>query len=157
MKNFLFFLLSLMMTTLAYGGDNFPVPRFVSLKPNEVNARVGPGSNYPVEWVYLKAGLPVEVIVEFDTWRKIRDIDKAEGWVHQSMLSPKRHTIIQSPEVLMYDATSKQSAPLVRLQKGVVLDLLKCQDAWCQVRIYDFKGWIEKSALWGVYPNENVK
>ncbi|OFW68205.1 MAG: hypothetical protein A2X70_05470 [Alphaproteobacteria bacterium GWC2_42_16] len=146
-----------MTTTLAYGEESPSVPRFVSLKPNEVNARVGPGPNYPVEWVYLKAGLPVEVIVEFDTWRKIRDIDKAEGWVHQSMLSSKRHAIVQNPEVLMYDAKSKQSAPLVRLQKGVILGLIKCQDTWCQTQIYDFRGWVERSALWGVYPNESIK
>src|SRR3990167_2889492 len=157
MKIFLSLFFGLVFTSLAYAGESLPTPRFVSLKPSEVNSRVGPGPNYPIEWVYLKAGLPVEVIVEFDTWRKIRDIDKAEGWVHQSMLSSKRHAIVQNPEVLMYDAKSKQSAPLVRLQKGVVLDLLKCQDSWCQARIYDFKGWIERAALWGVYPNEIIK
>src|SRR3989338_5933265 len=100
MKFFLFFLLSLMTTTLAYGAEKNSVPRFVSLKPSEVNARVGPGPNYPIEWVYLKAGLPVEVIVEFDTWRKIRDIDRAEGWVHQSMLCSKRRGIVQASETI---------------------------------------------------------
>lgn len=147
----------LLFTSLAHGAEKTSVPRFVSLKPNEVNARVGPGPNYPIEWVYLKAGLPVEVIVEFDTWRKIRDIDQAEGWVHQNMLCSKRRGIVREPEVLLHSERSKMSPSLVRLQKGVVLDLLKCQDNWCQVRIHEFKGWVEQVALWGVYPNEILK
>ncbi|MBX9785867.1 MAG: hypothetical protein K2Y08_00870 [Alphaproteobacteria bacterium] len=157
MKFICFLIFPLFFTSLANGVEKTPVPRFVSLKPNEVNARVGPGPNYPIEWVYLKAGLPVEVIVEFDTWRKIRDVDRAEGWVHQSMLCSKRRGIVQKPEILLYADKSETSPSLVRLQKGVVLDLLKCQDNWCQVRICDFKGWIEQAALWGVYPNEILK
>jgi SH3-like domain-containing protein len=157
MKFVFSFIIPMLFTSLAYGAEKSPVPRFVSLKPNEVNARVGPGPNYPIEWVYLKAGLPVEVIVEFDTWRKIRDIDRAEGWVHQSMLCSKRRAIVQDPEILLYAEKSKTSSPMVRLGKGVVLDLLKCQDNWCQVRITDFKGWVEQAALWGVYPNEALK
>lgn len=148
---FLFLLMS-----MAYGKESNPVPRFVSLRPSEVNARVGPGPNYPVEWVYLRAGLPVEVIVEFDTWRKIRDIDKAESWVHQSMLCSKRRAIVQDPEALVCGEKDKNT-PLVRLQKGVVVDLLKCQDHWCQVRASDVKGWVERTALWGVYPQEVVR
>lgn len=147
----------LLFTSLANGAEKASVPRFVSLKPNEVNARVGPGPNYPIEWVYLKAGLPVEVIVEFDTWRKIRDIDQGEGWVHQNMLCSKRRGIVKEQEVLLHSERSKMSPSLVRLQKGVVLDLLKCQDNWCQVRIHDFKGWVEQVALWGVYPTETLK
>ena len=133
-----------------------PIPRFVSLRPNEVNARVGPGPNYPVEWIYLKAGLPVEIIAEFDNWRKIRDLDGSEGWVHQSMLCSKRHGIIKGREVLMYGERDIKSQPLVRLDQGVVVDLLKCHEDWCQVRIYDFKGWVQRSFLWGVYPQEVV-
>lgn len=157
MKFIFSLVIPLLFTSLAYGAEKNSVPRFVSLKPSEVNARVGPGPNYPIEWVYLKAGLPVEVIVEFDTWRKIRDIDKAEGWVHQSMLCSKRRGIVQASETILYSEKSKTSSPMVRLGKGVVLDLLKCQDNWCQVRITDFKGWVEQTTLWGVYPNETLK
>lgn len=157
MKFIFSLVLPLLFTSSAYGAEKNSVPRFVSLKPNEVNARVGPGPNYPIEWVYLKAGLPVEVIVEFDTWRKIRDIDRAEGWVHQSMLCSKRRGIVQASETILYSEKSKTSSPMVRLGKGVVLDLLKCQHNWCQVRVTDFKGWVEQAALWGVYPNETLK
>lgn len=154
MKAYFYIPLFFFAISFAFGAEKNPVPRFVSLRPNEVNARVGPGPDYPVEWIYLKAGFPVEVIAEFDTWRKIRDVQGAQSWVHQSMLSPKRHALIQNGEALMYANESNSSMPLVRLQPGVIVELMKCRGDWCQVRIFDFKGWIQRAFLWGLYPQE---
>ncbi len=81
-------------TTL--GASGLPVPRFVSLKPARVNLRVGPGRDYAVSWLFMKSGLPVEIIQEYDNWRRIRDADGTEGWVYQSLLSGKR-TAITAP------------------------------------------------------------
>jgi SH3-like domain-containing protein len=156
MKSFFYIPLFFFISFSVSRADRNLLPRFVSLKPNEVNSRVGPGPDYPIEWIYLKAGLPVEVIAEFDTWRKVRDVDRAEGWVHQSMLCSKRSGIIQGDEVLMYGEEDPKSQPVVRLQHGVVVDLLKCHEEWCQVRIYDFRGWVQRSSLWGVYPQEII-
>ncbi len=156
MKLYFHSLLFFFIFSSALEAEKNPLPRFVSLRPSEVNLRVGPGPDYPVEWVYLKAGFPIEVIAEFDTWRKIRDVDRTEGWVHQSMLSSKRNAIIQGNDVLMYGEEDTNSQPLVGLQHGVIVDLLKCRGEWCQVRIFDFKGWIQRSSLWGVYPQEKV-
>lgn len=136
--------------------DKLPLPRFVSLKSNEINARVGPGPNYPVDWVYVKASLPVEIIAEFDNWRKIRDKEGIEGWVHQSMLSSKRYGIIQGAETLIYAAENVESQPLVRLEPGVLVEILKCRGEWCQVRIFDFKGWVQRPFVWGIYPQETI-
>ncbi|MBS0272422.1 MAG: hypothetical protein JSR85_07240 [Proteobacteria bacterium] len=157
MKIFIYISLSCLWISPVYGADKNPLPRFASLRSNEVNARVGPGPGYPIEWVYLKAGLPVEVLVEFDTWRKIRDVDGAEGWVHQSMLCSKRHVIVRGDETLMYQDADAQSQPLIRIGHGVVGDLIKCQEKWCQVRIQNFKGWMSRVSLWGVYSEENLK
>ncbi|HUX80687.1 MAG TPA: SH3 domain-containing protein [Alphaproteobacteria bacterium] len=156
MKFYFYVPLFLLIFSSLLGAEKNPLPRFVSLRPNEVNSRVGPGPDYPIEWIYLKAGLPVEVTAEFDTWRKIRDVDHAEGWVHQSMLCSKRRAIIQGEEVLMYGEEGTKNHPLVRLQHGVVVDLLKCHGDWCQVRIYDFKGWVQRASLWGIYPQETI-
>jgi len=72
------------------GPSGLPLPRFVSLKSGRVNARIGPGVNYPVDWLYLKPGLPVEITQEFENWRRVRDSDGSEGWINQSLLSGKR-------------------------------------------------------------------
>ncbi len=136
--------------------DKNPVPRFVSLRPSEVNARVGPGPEYPVKWIFVKAGLPVEVTAEFDTWRRIRDVEGSEGWVHQNMLCSKRRAVVCCPEALMYSEENAFSPPLVRLQQGVIIELTKCRGDWCRAQVGEYRGWIRREFLWGVYPQENV-
>ena len=70
--------------------SGLPIPRFVSLKSDRVNARSGPNKDQDVRWVYTHAGMPVEVTAEFENWRRIRDWEGAEGWVYHSLLSGKR-------------------------------------------------------------------
>ena len=149
-------LLSFFLAPTLLLADKNPLPRFVSLKSNEINLRVGPGADYPVEWTYVKAGLPVEIIAEFDNWRKIRDQEGGEGWVHQSMVCSKRHGITQTTNTVLYAAQDVNSQPLARLEPGVMVEILKCRDGWCQIRIAAFKGWIQRIYLWGVYPQEVI-
>ena len=46
------------------GQTGLPLPRFVSLRASEVNLRAGPGIRYPIQWVYQRRNMPVEVIEE---------------------------------------------------------------------------------------------
>lgn len=135
---------------------NLPIPRFVSLRSDEVNLRAGPGTMYPVEWVYLRRGLPVEVIAEFDVWRRIRDRQNTVGWVHQSMLDGKRTAlIVGSDRELLRDAAD--SAPTVaRLAPGVIARLLECDGLWCRVEADGYRGWLRRDEFWGSYPKETV-
>src|SRR6267142_2138473 len=75
-------------------GSGLPIPRFASLRPDEANVRTGPGPRYPIDWVFKRKGMPVEIVAEYDNGRKIRDWQGASGWVHQSLLSGKRGFII---------------------------------------------------------------
>jgi SH3-like domain-containing protein len=70
--------------------SGLPLPRFATTRSEPINVRVGPGQKYDIAWTYLKAGVPVEIIQEFDTWRKIRDVDGTEGWIHQNLLTGTR-------------------------------------------------------------------
>src|SRR5438876_886029 len=74
---------------------NLPVPRFVSLRSEQVNVRTGPGERYPIEWVFTRRDLPVEIVAEFENWRKIRDSEGSEGWVHQRMLAGRRSVLVR--------------------------------------------------------------
>ncbi|HEC14175.1 MAG TPA: hypothetical protein ENI72_00310, partial [Rhodospirillales bacterium] len=91
---FVVLLLSLQAATAVEKGSGLPLPRFVSLRVNEVNMRTGPGVQYPIEWVYSRQYLPMEVIAEYSTWRKVRDWQGGQGWVHQSMLGGRRSFIV---------------------------------------------------------------
>ena len=130
------------------------LPRFVTLRADKVNMRTGPGVRYPIEWVYERRSLPVEVIAEFDTWRKVRDRQGTEGWVHQSMLSGQRGVVITGA-VRSMRRRAERSAPAVALaQPGVLGQLLECRKDWCAIKIAGFKGWVHKTEFWGAYPGE---
>jgi SH3-like domain-containing protein len=138
--------------------SGLPVPRFVSLRSDEVNLRTGPGLNYPIEWVYQRRGLPVEVIDEFDTWRQIRDFEGTEGWVHQSMIDGQRTFLITNevqPIVMTPEEHAKSAA---RLQKGVVGEIQECEaSGWCLVSVKGYRGWIKHSDFWGSLDGETFE
>src|SRR5215475_14639412 len=110
---------------------NLPIPRFVSLRSSEVNLRTGPGTMYPVDWVYVRRDLPVEIIAEFDVWRKIRDWQGTVGWVHQSMLDGRRMARITGAERELRSEPAEAASIVARLAPGVIGRLLECAASWC--------------------------
>ncbi len=142
---------------LPEGAQPLPVPRFVTLAPDEVNLRTGPGIRYPIRLVIRKQGLPVEVIREFDVWRQVRDRDGDEGWVHKSMLSGRRSVIIKDATQVLLRRADAESRPVVRLESGVIASLDKCEADWCRLSVGGYDGWIKRDVVWGVYPDEQFK
>jgi SH3-like domain-containing protein len=133
-----------------------PLPRFVSLDANDVNMRAGPGTEYPILWQYHRKGLPVEIIQEFDTWRRIRDRDGAIGWVQANLLSGKRTAqVINQQQVLMSEPSG--GVPVAKLDPGVIGHLKECDGSLCRIDVNGYKGWLARSDLWGVYPDEKVE
>lgn len=134
--------------------SKLPIPRFVSLKSDEVNVRTGPGTRYPISWVYKRDGLPVEIIEESDNWRKVRDFEGSEGWILRSMLSGRRSVLIKGGTQALYKQPDEAAAPMLRAEPMVIGRLLECMKDWCRLQIDGRKGWMKKSALWGVYARE---
>jgi len=136
-----------------------PVPRFVSFRTDPVNLRTGPGVRYPVDWVYMRRRLPVEIIAEFETWRQIRDADGAEGWVHQSMLSGRRTGMIKGQPVALRKTNADVSDTLAMLEPGVVIDIQRCpaQGVFCRVEVSGLQGWLKREQVWGMYPQEVIE
>jgi len=140
-------------------GSGLPLPRYVSLRAAEINLRTGPGVQYPIEWVYRRQHLPIEIIAEFRTWRKVRDWQGAQGWVHQGMLSGQRYVIVTGALRTLRAEADVKSRPVAKLEKGVIVRLNNCPavSAWCQVEAGKFKGWLRKVEFWGAYPNEVLR
>ncbi|MGA7324184.1 MAG: SH3 domain-containing protein [Rhodomicrobium sp.] len=138
-----------------------PIPRFVSLKASEVNARVGPGGDYQIAWVFRRAGLPVEVLAEFENWRQVRDSDGGTGWVTAALLSARRTAII-APWVKdrrLFQLTSSRggSTAVAQIETGAIVDVMSCDGEACDVYAGRQEGWVPQKDLWGVYPGETVK
>lgn len=124
-------------------------PAFVSLKSPEVNVRVGPGKEYPVSWTFMRANLPVILVAEFNQWRKVKFIDNTEGWVHQNMISRKNTAIVTSEHTILYRYASN-SHPTAKLEKNVIVKVIKKDKDWVKAEVNKIKGWIKKEDLWGV-------
>jgi SH3-like domain-containing protein len=138
------------------GGSGLPVPRFASLRSGEVNVRSGPGARYPVEWVFLYRNMPVEITAEYEQWRKVRDWQGTEGWVHQSMLSGRRSVMIVGNERGLYEEPAPNARLLARIEDKVVARVLRCREDWCRVEVAGLRGWVNRASVWGVYEDEKV-
>jgi SH3-like domain-containing protein len=134
----------------------FPLPRFLSLDSEEVFVRTGPGQRYMIKYIYKKKGLPVEVILEYEAWRKIRDSDGDEGWVHKGLLSGKRTGLIKgSGKVPVYKKSDAGSRLIAFMEPKVMGYVPECAGAWCKFESGGYSGWIERKFIWGVYENED--
>jgi SH3-like domain-containing protein len=139
-------------------GTGLPLPRFVSLKSDNVNVRRGPGQEYDIAFTFVRAGLPVEITQEFDTWRKIRDSDGAEGWVFHSLLSGERTALVapweQGGPFPARRSSDSQAEIVLYFEPRVIAKVEECTGTWCLVSVGGRNGWIEQERLWGVYPDE---
>ena len=137
-------------------GSGLPVPRFVTLKSNEVNMRVGPGREYPLSWVYKQKNLPLKVIAEFDTWRKVIDHEGTIGWVHSQLVGLKRYALIQSRLTKLHRKPDSSSTVLAVADKGVLLELQICEPQWCRVASDLVRAYVRRDDIWGVLETETL-
>ena len=139
------------------GRTGLPLPRFVSLRAVEVNMRTGPGVRYPIDWVYKRQDLPVEIIDEHETWRRIRDWEGTIGWVHQSMLQGERNVLVTGEARTLRKLPQKVSDPVAMVEPGVIGRLEVCDLGWCEVSVEGVSGWIQRHEIYGVYPREKIE
>jgi SH3-like domain-containing protein len=145
--------------------SGLPLPRFVSLKSDRVNLRQGPGTEYPIAWVFQRVGLPVEVIREFEGWRQVRDAEGTTGWVLASALSGRRTALVlpweakggERPNVLLRDEASENARAVALIEAGVLAAIIACDGSWCRVSVGGYRGYLEQPKLWGAYPGEPIK
>ena len=131
-----------------------PLPRFASLASSRVNARAGPGVEYPIRWEYHRQYLPVLIVAESQNWRKIRDHDGDEAWVHHALLSGRRSFLVTGRIVTLLDEPHASAAPLLRAEPGVLGELDGCDETWCRVVLADRQGYLPRDGIWGIGPGE---
>jgi SH3-like domain-containing protein len=146
--------------TLASAAENelgARLPRFVSLRSDLVNLRVGPGENYPIQWVLTRKEMPVEIVREFEHWRMIRDWQGTEGWVHERMVWGKRGVVVKGGIRALHRQPDPASEVVARAEPGVFARLAECRGGWCRIEAAEITGWVQRGEVWGVYPDEVVR
>lgn len=149
------------------GASGLPLPRFVSVSVSKANMRKGPGRQYPIAWVLVRRNLPVEVVEEYEHWRKIRDRSGETGWIHKAMLGGKRTAIIVPPSknpedkdiplAPLYTQAGEDKHPALLAQAGAIGEVRECKGDWCALEFKEGKGWVRRIYLWGVYPDEKIE
>jgi SH3-like domain-containing protein len=144
-----------------------PLPRFASLKSDKVELHHGPGKEFPVAWVFRRAGLPVEITRETDTWSEVRDADGTSGWVWTTALSRRRTALVlpgsktpgqgQQEAVPLRDDDSLNASTVANVEPGVLASIIDCNGRWCRVSVGRFRGYVEQTRLWGTRQGEVIK
>ena len=131
-----------------------PIPRYVSLKAKEANARRGPSLSHKIDWIYKRENIPLEIYAEYENWRKVRDFEGFGGWVHYTLLSGIRYVLVKDELLDMRLLPSNNAQVIARVPQHNIATLDKCNIDWCRVTDDGYKGWVLKSGIWGVYENE---
>ena len=133
---------------------NLPIPRYVSLKVNEANARRGPSLSHKIDWIYKRKNMPLEIYGEYENWRRVRDFEGLGGWVHYTLLSGIRFVLVKNELLEMRLLPSIDAQVIARVPQHNIATLDKCNKSWCRISDDGYKGWVPKSGIWGVYDNE---
>ena len=135
----------------------YKIPRFVSLKSDEVNLRIGSSTNYPIILKYITKNIPVEITDEYERWRKIRDIEENEGWIYGDLLKGDRFIIIiKNNKTKIHMFSKPNGIPIGEIGESNIGKIKVCLKKWCKIQFDSHKGWMNKKNLWGIYENETI-
>jgi len=133
---------------------NLPIPRYVSMKVDEGNVRRGPSLTHRIDWVFKHKGMPLRITAEYGHWRRVEDQDGEGGWMHYSLLSGLRTVRVLPEEVMLRTKPDETAVARVKAENGAILKLGDCDTDWCQVSSGRHRGWLPKTAIWGVGSTE---
>lgn len=133
---------------------NLPIPRYVSLKVKEANARRGPSLSHKIDWIYKRQNMPLEIYAEYENWRRVRDFEGLGGWVHYTLLSGTRYVLVKNELLEMRLLPSIDAQVIAKVPQYNIAILDKCNKDWCRIIDDGYKGWVPKNGIWGVYENE---
>jgi SH3-like domain-containing protein len=136
---------------------NLPLPRFVSLKGSEGNARRGPGLTHRIDWVFTRAGMPLMITAEYENWRRVEDSEGAGGWVHYALLSGARTVLVTLDMAEFHHAPDDASTVVAQAEMGVIGRILECNTDWCRIALDGQRGWVRKTSIWGVKADEIIE
>lgn len=133
---------------------NLPIPRYVSLKVKEANARRGPSLSHKIDWIYKRQNMPLEIYAEYENWRRVRDFEGLGGWMHYTLLSGTRYVLVKNELLQMRLLPSIDAQVIAKVPRLNIATLDKCNKDWCRIIDDGYKGWVPKKEIWGVYENE---
>ncbi|MFB0994783.1 MAG: SH3 domain-containing protein [Paracoccaceae bacterium] len=133
---------------------SFPLPRFVSLKSSEGNARRGPSFKHRIDWVFSRVDMPLKITAEYGNWRRVEDSEAMGGWMYYTLLSGMRTGLITAEMADLRQQPDLRSSVVMNAGVGVVAKLTTCNLDWCKLTLEGQNAWAKKTALWGIFVDE---
>jgi len=141
---------ALLVASMPVSAQDREVPYWATIKPEKLNMRAGPGRDFPIRWVYHRAGLPLQVIRVHEGWRLVKDPAGEEGWVTANLLSKDRGALVVGEGLAAIRADRSDSAKLKwNAEPGVVGKLGDCEAGWCAFDVGGRAGFVRADRLWG--------
>jgi SH3-like domain-containing protein len=98
------------------------------------------------------SGMPVEVMLSYGEWVKVRDAAGDMAWTEARGLSAKRNVIVRVASARVRAAPEDNAAVLMTADKNVLLELVDPEAGpWVRVRHRDgISGYVRASEVWGI-------
>jgi SH3-like domain-containing protein len=96
-------------------------------------------------------GMPVEIVLTYGDWVKVRDVNGDLAWTEAKGLSAKRSVVAKAVAKVRASADDA-AATVITVDKGVLLELVDPQvSTWVKVRHRDgMIGFIKATDVWGI-------
>ncbi len=131
------------------------LPRYVSLKSDDANIRVGPSKNYPINLKYIIKNFPLLIIDEYKDWRKVSDFQNNTGWIHRSLITGQRYGLIISKDDEKINILNSENGIIIgEIFIDNLVEIRKCKINTCYIAVENESGWVSKKNIWGVKDNE---
>jgi SH3-like domain-containing protein len=98
------------------------------------------------------SGMPVEVMLSYGDWVKVRDAAGDMAWTEARGLSARRNVIVRVASARVRAAPEDNAAVLMTADKNVLLELVDPEAGpWVRVRHRDgISGYVRTSEVWGM-------
>jgi SH3-like domain-containing protein len=97
-------------------------------------------------------GMPLEVVLGYGDWVKVRDVSGELAWTELKALSNKRNVVVRTPNLKVRERADEAAPAVFIADKGILLDVLEAPAAgWVKVRHKDgLIGYVKSSDIWGI-------
>ena len=97
-------------------------------------------------------GMPLEVVLSYGEWVKVRDASGEMAWTEAKGLSAKRNVVARAANLKVRASPDDTASAILLVDKGVLLEMSEQPSSgWVKVRHKDGQsGYVKTSEVWGL-------
>ena len=97
-------------------------------------------------------GMPLEVVLSYGDWVKVRDASGEMAWTEAKGLSAKRNVVARAANLKVRASPDDTASAILLVDKGVLLEMSEqASSGWVKVRHKDGQsGYVKTSEVWGL-------